>query len=104
MNRAAESPNAPWALRARARSLVIAAPLAAVLLYYSFRGIDWEHAARLVAGASFPRLLLTTGIATLTLFLRAARWRILLNAQGHVAVPTAFWATAAGYFGNNFLP
>ena len=39
-----------------------------------------------------------------TLFLRPCRWRILLNAEGHVSVPAAFWATAAGLFGNNFLP
>jgi hypothetical protein len=29
---------------------------------------------------------------------------VLLNADGEVKVPEAFWATAAGYFGNNFLP
>jgi hypothetical protein len=27
-----------------------------------------------------------------------------LNAEGTVSVPTVFWATTAGYFGNNFLP
>jgi hypothetical protein len=43
-------------------------------------------------------------IATSTLFLRALRWRVLLNAEGRVSVRTAFWATAAGLFGNNFLP
>ncbi len=41
---------------------------------------------------------------TATLFLRAFRWRILLTAEGQVDVSTAFWATSAGYFGNNFLP
>ena len=48
--------------------------------------------------------MLTAGIGTLTLLLRAYRWRILLNAEGRVSIPTVFWATAAGYFGNNFLP
>ena len=42
--------------------------------------------------------------ATVSLWLRAIRWRILLNADGAVGVATAFWATAAGFFGNNFLP
>ena len=42
--------------------------------------------------------------STVTLFLRACRWRILLNAEANVSIPTTFWATAAGYFGNNFLP
>jgi hypothetical protein len=43
-------------------------------------------------------------MATATLFLRALRWRILLNAEESVSVPAVFWATAAGLFGNNFLP
>jgi uncharacterized protein (TIRG00374 family) len=43
-------------------------------------------------------------ISTIALFLRAFRWRILLLSQGSVSIGSAFWATAAGYFGNNFLP
>lgn len=82
----------------------IAALLAAVLLYYSLRGIEWREVARIAANADPGRLALAAGIAAATLFLRACRWRILLNAEGAVTVPTAFWATAAGYFGNNFLP
>ena len=78
--------------------------LAAVLLYYSLRGIEWREVARIAAGASPGRLGLAMSIATGTLFLRSLRWRILLNAHGEVGVGTAFWATTAGYFGNNFLP
>jgi glycosyltransferase 2 family protein len=90
--------------RGRALSFAAAAVLAAVLLYYSLRGIEWRQVARIAAGASPSLLALAVGIATATLFLRACRWRILLNAEGKIAVRTAFWATAAGYFGNNFLP
>jgi len=88
----------------KAISLAIALLLAAVLLYYSLRGIEWREVGRLVAGA---RLAGLAGAATITsgaLFLRSFRWRILLTAEGRVDVSTAFWATAAGYFGNNFLP
>jgi uncharacterized protein (TIRG00374 family) len=99
-----DTPSAPWAPRTKAASLGIAALLAAVLLYYSLRGIEWRQVARLVANAAPGRLALAAGIATATLLLRAYRWRILLNAEGTVSVPRAFWATAAGYFGNNFLP
>ena len=87
-----------------AASLGIATLLAAVLLYYSLRDIEWRQVGRLVAGADPGLLALTAAIGTSTLFLRAVRWRILLNAEGSVSVPTAFWATAAGLFGNNFLP
>ncbi|MEO6235396.1 MAG: lysylphosphatidylglycerol synthase transmembrane domain-containing protein [Vicinamibacterales bacterium] len=85
-------------------SLAIAAIVAAVLLYYSLRGIEWREVGRIVSGADAGLLALTGAIATATLFLRAWRWRILLNAEGSVGVATTFWATAAGLFGNNFLP
>jgi uncharacterized protein (TIRG00374 family) len=96
--------SAPWTPRTKAVSLTVAALLAAVLLYYSLRGIEWRQVARIVARAAPGRLALAAGIGTATLFLRGCRWRILLNAEGAVSVSTAFWATAAGYFGNNFLP
>jgi glycosyltransferase 2 family protein len=99
-----DTPDVRWNRRTRAISLSVAALLAAVLLYYSLRGIRWRQVARIAAGAAPGRLALTAAIGTTTLFLRACRWRILLNAEDSVSVPTVFWATAAGYFGNNFLP
>src|SRR5689334_10719562 len=90
--------------RARAISIAIAMLLAAGLLYYSLRGIQWPQVWRLVSGARLSYLGLICVLVTLSLFLRAFRWRILLTAEGPVSVRVAFWATAAGYFGNNFLP
>ncbi len=89
---------------------VVAGGLALVLLRYSLRGIEWRRVWTTVAGANAAQLALAMALGTATLFLRACRWRVLLNAQGaqraegHVSIPTAFWATSAGYFGNNFLP
>lgn len=88
----------------RTISLGVAAVLAAGLLYVSLRGIEWRQVARIVTSASPARLGLLAVISTSTLLLRAYRWRVLLNAEGTVNLSTAFWATAAGYFGNNFLP
>jgi glycosyltransferase 2 family protein len=90
--------------RMRAVSIGVGTLLAAVLLYYALRGIEWRQVAHIVARAEPSGLALAAGIATATLFLRACRWRILLNAEGTVTVSTVFWATAVGYFGNNFLP
>ena len=90
--------------RARAVSLSVAAILAAALLYYSVRGIDWREVGAVLARASSAPLAIAAGIASVTLLLRAIRWRILLTAGGEVEWGTSFWATAAGYFGNNFLP
>src|ERR1700681_3216455 len=99
-----DTPSAQWTPRTKAISFGVAALLAAVLLYYSLRGIEWTQVARIATGASPGLLALAAGLGTTTLFLRACRWRILLNAEGTVSLSTAFWATAAGYFGNNFLP
>jgi len=96
-----ETPTVSWT---RAVSIAVAAIIAAALLYYSLRGIEWRQVARIVRRATPGRLALAALIATATLFLRACRWRILLNAEGRVGVADAFWATAAGYFANNFLP
>src|SRR5580700_7721328 len=98
------TPSARWSPRTRAVSFSVAALLAGVLLYFSLRGIAWREVARIALGARPGVLVLASVLGTVTLFLRACRWRILLNAEGTVSVSTAFWATAAGYFGNNFLP
>jgi uncharacterized membrane protein YbhN (UPF0104 family) len=90
--------------RAKTLSIGVAGLLAAVLLYYSLRGIEWRQVGHIIAGARPGGLLLAGIIGGVTLLLRACRWRILLNAEGRVSVATAFWATASGYFGNNFLP
>jgi uncharacterized protein (TIRG00374 family) len=82
----------------------IAGGLALILLRYSLQGIDWRRVWAIVSHAEPARLALAAALGTATLFLRACRWRVLLNAEGEVSVATAFWATAAGYFGNNFLP
>lgn len=82
----------------------VAIALAAVLLYFSLKGIDWRRVGQILAGANVPYVIACCVLCTLALFLRAYRWRILLQAEGKVSVSTAFWATAAGYFGNNFLP
>lgn len=95
---------APQKPRSRLIYWLIALVLAAVLLYFSLRGIEWDAVWHTLAGADLRLVTLAAALVTSGLFLRAVRWRVLLQAQGPVDVSTAFWATAAGYFGNNFLP
>ena len=85
-------------------SILAAFALAAVLLYFSLRGIDWRGVWKLLREAKPAYLAVACAVSTLSLFLRAMRWRILLRSEGPVTVHDAFWATCAGYFGNNFLP
>ncbi len=99
----AQPPRTPL-LRSRAFYLTLAAAFAGILLYYSLRGIDWAQVWTTIAHARWRYLVLWFILTTIGLFLRSVRWRVLLTAEGPVDVPTAFWATCAGYFGNNFLP
>jgi uncharacterized membrane protein YbhN (UPF0104 family) len=95
---------APQRPRSKLIYWLIAFALAGILLYFSLRGIDWSGVWRTLAHANLGLVSAAAGLVTVGLFLRAMRWRVLLQAQGHVDLATAFWATSAGYFGNNFLP
>lgn len=88
----------------KAASTLVAFGLAAVLLHVSLRGIDWRGVWRLLEHARPLYLGIAFAGATLNLFFRAVRWRILLRAEHPVTMTDAFWATCAGYFGNSFLP
>lgn len=83
---------------------VFALTLAGVLLYYSLRGIDWSQVWLTLETTRLSYLGLMLILGTGSLVLRALRWRVLLKSGGPVGVATAFWATCAGYFGNNYLP
>src|SRR5581483_5240139 len=78
--------------------------LADICLYYALRGVDVHELGRTLAAARPGLVLLTCALSTVTLIVRAVRWQALLNSEGSVSCATVFWATAAGYCGNNFLP
>ncbi len=94
----------PVKFRPRAIYWIVALGLAGALLYYSLRGIDWLRVWTIVRGARLSFVALALGNVSLALFVRAIRWRVLLSAEGKVPVSRAFWATSAGYLGNNLLP
>ncbi len=83
---------------------MVALLLAAILLYFSLRGIEWQQVWVTLSHAKPDYIALWIVLGSASLFLRALRWRILLRSGAPVKVSTAFWATAAGYFGNNYLP
>jgi uncharacterized protein (TIRG00374 family) len=83
---------------------LLSAALAAVLLYYSLRGVEWARVWTTITRARW-QYLAAAGLTTCcAFFLRSIRWRILLNTDAHFDVPTVFVATMAGYLGNSFLP
>jgi uncharacterized protein (TIRG00374 family) len=83
---------------------VLSVALAAVLLYYALRGVEWAQVWTTITHARWQFLLAACLTTCCSFFMRSYRWRILLNTDAHFDVPTVFVATMAGYLGNSFLP
>jgi uncharacterized protein (TIRG00374 family) len=83
---------------------LLSAALAAVLLYYSLRGVEWVRVWTTITHARWQFLVAAFLTICCSYFLRSLRWRILLNTDAHFDVLPVFVATMAGYLGNNFLP
>lgn len=78
--------------------------IAAALLYFSLRGVDWRRVWEIIAAARWQFIAGSALAICFSSTLRALRWRILLSAGADLSVWTVFRATMAGYLGNNFLP
>src|ERR1022692_2120364 len=83
---------------------LLSAALAAVLLYYSLRGVEWARVWTTIIHARGQFLAVAGLTLCCSFFLRSLRWRILLNTDADFDVLTVFIATMAGYLGNAFLP
>jgi glycosyltransferase 2 family protein len=85
-------------------SLLVAVVLAAVLLYFSLKGIDMAELGQTLKRARLQPLGLAVLVSAVSLLLRAYRWRALLNGTTKLPFDIVFWATSIGYLGNNLLP
>lgn len=85
-------------------TLAIAAVIAIVLLYYSFRGIDTRELSEKLRHAHLGPLAFALALSSIALWIRAFRWRVLLNASTALPMSNVFWANSLGYLGNNILP
>lgn len=89
----------------RSRAMLwIALPLAAVLLYLTLRDLDWVAFWDIVRHGHYEFLLLTIPIASISYFIRALRWSVLVRSEAQVSVRSVFWANMVGYMGNAYLP
>lgn len=85
-------------------SWAISILLAALLLFLALRGVDWHAVAKTIVGARWEYVAMAAATTSCSFFLRAVRWRILLNAEGRLGITTVFCGNMAGYLGNSFLP
>lgn len=88
----------------RTLSWILSILVSGVLLYYALRGVEWRRVWQILSAAQWKYFAAGGCISGCSFFLRALRWRILLNAEARLSVATVFWADMVGYLGNSFLP
>lgn len=85
-------------------SIIISILLAGLFLYLAFHGLNWQAFFQTIRSANYKFLFLTFPLGSLSYYLRARRWRVLLSAKKDLPAKKVFWANMAGYLGNAFLP
>ena len=83
---------------------ILVSAFAAVLLYYSLRGLDWSSFWESLRFGQYFYLFVTLPIGGFNYFLRALRWRILVEDEKGLSPLSVFWANMIGYLGNLYLP
>ncbi len=83
---------------------LISLPLAVFFLYRALSDVDWPTFWETLRGGQYYILLLTVPVSSLNYLLRAVRWRIFLQAEKPLPLPTVFWANMFGYIANAYLP
>lgn len=78
--------------------------LAAVLLYFAVRNVNWAETIGILSSGKVFGLTAALFFFSISCVVRALRWRVLLGAQKRISALTVFWAMMTGYLGNSWLP
>jgi glycosyltransferase 2 family protein len=78
--------------------------ISGVLLYVTFRRMDLAEVARNLRAVDVPLFVLSAAIATAGFWIRAWRWRAILEPVAVVPFRSRFAAVTIGFMGNNLLP
>jgi uncharacterized protein (TIRG00374 family) len=78
--------------------------ISSVCLWLAFRSVSMGQVWTAAAAISSRTILACFVLGSSTLFLRAVRWRILLEASEPLPLATAFAVNSAGQMGNMILP
>lgn len=88
----------------RISTILIPAILAAILVWFAFRGVNWGAMLATLRHAHPSLVALAFGVILVAYILRTLRWRVLLSAERLLPVRDVFATLVLGYVGNNFLP
>src|SRR5689334_8431802 len=83
---------------------ILVSALALVLLYFSLRGLDWSSFWDSLRRGRYLYLFVTLPIGCFNYFLRALRWRVLVEHENRLSPFSVLWANMIGYLGNLYLP
>ncbi len=75
-----------------------------ILLYLAFRNIEWENLWQSLSSISWLILFICCANAVFSIWMRAWRWRILLNPLKKISLTSIFSCTMIGFMANNVLP
>ena len=88
----------------RILQIAVSLIITAGAIYYSLSGVELGSFLRDLSGARWVWVGPVAGLAALTLWFRACRWRILLETLGPIGNTPVFDATCIGFMGNMVLP
>jgi glycosyltransferase 2 family protein len=83
---------------------IVGIVISAVLLYVTFSGMELGDVWRELRGVDVPVFLAATAIVTFVFWIRAWRWRGILQPVADVPFDQRFAAVSIGFTGNNLLP
>ena len=78
--------------------------LSFLLMIFSFKDFDFLKFKHAYENFFFSYLLLASFLLMLVIYLRALRWKLLLNSSKRLDVYDLYKGQLIGYFGNNILP
>jgi uncharacterized protein (TIRG00374 family) len=84
---------------------IVGIGIASVFVFFAFRNISLATLIRDASKANFYLLLLTTLVVLFSHFIRALRWRVILNEiKGNISITNTWGSIMVGYLVNNFVP
>lgn len=84
--------------------ILVSLMISAVCLYFAFRNIDWGETWVAIREANYLYIGLTVLVTLGSVWLRAFRWKFMLDPVRQVPVPGLYRATMIGFMANNVLP
>ena len=75
-----------------------------ICLFFAFRGINWGLFFQIIKTGNYGLLPLVLLISSIGFFIRALRWRVILQKDSRVSPIKVFWADMVGYLGNTIFP